>query len=125
MTQLLPHVKREIVEHARAEAPRECCGMIGRYKRSDSELVKVYPAVNSAVADRNFGISGVEQYRIERELEDDGLRIGAIYHSHPTQPPSPSAADQRFMTYFPGVLSIIVSLAGDEPEIAIFGAENR
>ena len=69
----------EMVEHARAEAPNECCGMVAVHRRRG---VKVYRAVNAAASPLRYEIDGAEQYRIQMEIDDAGHDLGAIYHSH-------------------------------------------
>jgi len=53
------------------------------------------------------------------QIERAGWRLGAIVHSHPAAPATPSATDLR-EAYFPGVWLAIVSLAGTDPELRIW-----
>src|SRR5205807_4727329 len=69
----------QMIEQARAEAPNECCGMIAS---QDGEAVRVYPTENAAASPLRYEIDGAEQIRIYNEIEDAGLELGAIYHSH-------------------------------------------
>jgi proteasome lid subunit RPN8/RPN11 len=104
----------EIVEHARAEHPNECCGIVSA---DDGEAVTVYPATNVRASQFSFVIDGEEQFRIDKEIAAAGNDYGAIYHSHTRSAPEPSLTDIRFAEGWPGVLWIIVGLAGDEPEV--------
>jgi [CysO sulfur-carrier protein]-S-L-cysteine hydrolase len=106
----------QMVEHARAEAPNECCGMIAS---SNGEAVKVYPAVNAAGSPLRYEIDGAEQYRIQMEIDDAGHELGAIYHSHTRSKPYPSQTDIN-LAFYPEALYVIVGLAGDEPEVRAF-----
>ena len=106
----------EMVNHARAEAPNECCGMVAS---SDGEAVKVYPAVNAAASPLRYEIDGAEQYRIQMEIDDAGHELGAIYHSHTRSKPYPSQTDIN-LAFYPDALYVIVGLAGDEPEVRAF-----
>jgi proteasome lid subunit RPN8/RPN11 len=106
----------EIVAHAREDAPNECCGMIAS---RDGSAVRVYRATNSAASPLRYEIDGLEQYRIQTEIEDSGWDLGAIYHSHTRSAPYPSQTDIN-LAFYPDSLYIIVGLAGDEPEVRAF-----
>jgi [CysO sulfur-carrier protein]-S-L-cysteine hydrolase len=106
----------EMVEHARAEAPNECCGMVAT---SNGEAIKVYPAVNAAASPLRYEIDGAEQYRIQMDIDDAGHDLGAIYHSHTRSKPYPSQTDIN-LAFYPEALYVIVGLAGEEPEVRAF-----
>ena len=106
----------EIIAHARSEAPNECCGMIAS---RDGEAVKVYRATNAAASPLRYEIDGAEQYRIQMEIEDSGLDLGAIYHSHTRTEPYPSQTDIN-LAFYPDALYVIVGLAAEEPEVRAF-----
>jgi [CysO sulfur-carrier protein]-S-L-cysteine hydrolase len=104
----------EMIAHAREEAPNECCGMVAS---RDAEVVRVYRTTNIEASPFRFVIDGREQYEIYTEIEDAELELGAIYHSHTRSEPRPSQTDINFSKAWPGVLWIIVGLAGDEAEV--------
>jgi proteasome lid subunit RPN8/RPN11 len=106
----------EIVAHAQADAPNECCGMIGS---RDGEAVTVYRAKNAAASPLRYEIDGAEQYGIQTAIEDAGLDLGAIYHSHTRSAPYPSQTDIN-LAFYPDALYIIVGLASDEPEVRAY-----
>jgi proteasome lid subunit RPN8/RPN11 len=113
---LAPELLSEIVEHARAEAPNECCGMVAS---SDGVAMRVYRATNSAASPLRYEIDGLEQYRIQTEIEDAGWELGAIYHSHTRSAPYPSQTDIN-LAFYPDSLYVIVGLAGGEPEVRAY-----
>ncbi len=81
----------EIVAHARAETPIECCGLVGG--QGDRGL-GVYRARNLEQSRVRYTIHPEDQLRIEREIEDDrGWELVAIYHSHPMSDAYPSPTD--------------------------------
>ena len=49
----------DIIAHARADAPNECCGMIAS---RDGEAVAVHRARNAAASPLRYEIEGMEQY---------------------------------------------------------------
>jgi proteasome lid subunit RPN8/RPN11 len=109
-------LRDQIVEHARREAPKECCGWVGM---RDGEAVSVHPAVNARDSTFSFAIEGADALMAVR-LEDDGLAPGAIYHSHTRSEPYPSQTDINFAKDWPGWEWLIVGLAGDEPVVRSF-----
>jgi [CysO sulfur-carrier protein]-S-L-cysteine hydrolase len=106
----------EMVAHAQADTPNECCGMIGS---RDGEAVKVYRATNTAASPLRYEIDGAEQYRIQMEIEDSGFDLGAIYHSHTRSEPKPSQTDIN-LAFYPEALYVIVGLAGGEPDVRAY-----
>jgi proteasome lid subunit RPN8/RPN11 len=106
----------QIVAHARAEAPNECCGMIAS---RDGEAVKVFPAVNAAASPLRYEIDGAEQYQIQMQIYDAGQDLGAIYHSHTRSEPVPSQTDIN-LAFYPDALYVIVGLAAGDPDVRAF-----
>ena len=104
-----------IVDHARRDAPNECCGMVAS---GDGEAVSVHAAENTAASPFRFEVDGLELHRTLTGIEDAGYELGAIYHSHTRSEPYPSQTDVNFAANWPGVEWIIVGLAnGDEPVV--------
>ena len=103
----------EIVAHARADAPNECCGMIAA---RDGAAVAVHRARNAAASPLRYEMDGMEQYKIQTAIEDAGLELGAIYHSHTRSAPEPSQTDIN-LAFYPDALYVIVGVAGAEPDI--------
>ena len=88
----------EVVAHARAEAPNECCGMISS---RDGEAVAVHRARNAQASPLRYEIDGRDQFRILEEIERQGLQLGAIYHSHTRSDPVPSQTDINLARLWP------------------------
>lgn len=111
----------ELVEHARAEAPNECCGMIAS---RDGVAVAVHRATNAAASPLRYEFDGMEQYRIQTAIEDAGLALGAIYHSHTRSAPYPSQTDIN-LAFYPDSLYVIVGVAGPEPDVRAYRIVDR
>jgi proteasome lid subunit RPN8/RPN11 len=106
----------EMVAHAQADAPNECCGMIAS---RDGLAVKVYRAENAAASPLRYEIDGAEQYRIQMEIDEAELDLGAIYHSHTRSEPYPSQTDIN-LAFYPDALYIIVGLASGAADVRAF-----
>jgi proteasome lid subunit RPN8/RPN11 len=111
----------QILVHARAEAPNECCGIVGVVPASDgqpAQAMRVRSARNIHASPKRFEIDGKDVIRAIDEFDEAGWDIGAIYHSHTHTPPYPSQTDINFAASWPGVEWIIVGLADPQmPEI--------
>src|SRR4051812_20600310 len=106
-----------IVAQARDEAPNECCGMIAA---RDGAAVALHPARNAAKSPLRYEIDGMEQYRIQSAIEDAGLDLGAIYHSHTRSAPYPSQTDIN-LAFYPESLYLIVGVKDrDAPDVRAY-----
>jgi proteasome lid subunit RPN8/RPN11 len=104
----------QMIEHATEEAPNECVGLLAT---RDGGAVQLYRATNAAASPLRFEIDGAEQIRYHNDMEDAGLELGAIYHSHTRTEPRPSQTDINFAAGWPGVLWVIVGLASGEADV--------
>jgi proteasome lid subunit RPN8/RPN11 len=104
----------EIVTHARADDPDECCGIVSV---EGDRAARVYPTTNVEASPLRFVIDSREQFELMNQIEGAGLEMGAIYHSHTRTAPEPSQTDITFARGWPGVVWIIVGLQGDEPDV--------
>lgn len=110
-----PDLLEQIVEHARREAPNECCGLIAI---EGDEAVDVIPGENTEASPFRFVIDSRTLLRTTA-IEDAGQRIG-IYHSHTRSEPYPSQTDVSQAAHWPGAEWLIIGLAGDEPVVRSF-----
>jgi [CysO sulfur-carrier protein]-S-L-cysteine hydrolase len=111
---IAPDLLEEILAHARAEAPNECCGVLAvaaAASGAPARAASVHPAVNTAASPLRFEIDGREVMRLIDAIEAAGHELGAIYHSHTRTPPYPSQTDINFAANWPGVEWVIVGLA--------------
>jgi [CysO sulfur-carrier protein]-S-L-cysteine hydrolase len=111
----------EIVAHAVADAPNECCGMVAS---KDGEARRVFRATNIHASPLRYEIEPAETYRLLSEIEDAGFELGAIYHSHTRSEPYPSQTDVNIAVppdlgkpLWPGTIYLIVGLAAAEPQL--------
>jgi proteasome lid subunit RPN8/RPN11 len=102
-----------IVAQARAEAPNECCGIVGT---RDDRAVALYPVRNAAASPLRYEIDPKDQLRVFEALDEEGLEIGAIYHSHTRSAPEPSQTDIN-LAFYPDAVYVIVGVAGEEDDV--------
>jgi proteasome lid subunit RPN8/RPN11 len=112
----------ELVAHARAEAPNECCGVIAM---RDGATEQVYPAANAAASPLRYELDSRDLLRIFNEMDERDQELGAIYHSHTRSAAYPSQTDINLALY-PDALYVIVSLADpDTPDVKAFSIVDR
>jgi proteasome lid subunit RPN8/RPN11 len=105
--------------HARAAAPRECCGLLLGLAPPASDVTEIRraePTGNIAPEPTRYQIDPADHFRAIREARAAGLSVIGAYHSHPASAPVPSPTD--LAEALPAFLYLIVSLrssAGDEP----------
>jgi proteasome lid subunit RPN8/RPN11 len=97
----------QMIDHARQDTPDECCGVV---LARDGEAVEVRAYENVYHSPLKFGIDGLALLKLNDEIDEKGLDIGAIYHSHTRTAPYPSQTDINFAAGWPGVEWIIVGL---------------
>jgi proteasome lid subunit RPN8/RPN11 len=108
----------EMVAHAREDVPNECCGMIGG---RDGEAVEVVRGINAAASPLRYEMTGQVFFDMLKGIEDRGLELLAIYHSHTKSAAYPSQTDVNQAQNWPEQVYVIVSLADpDSPDVKAF-----
>ena len=127
---------REITEamraHARAEAPREACGIIigNAPAASGGAPLRWIPTTNVLASSTLYEIDSAQLLRISLDADDAGECIWGIVHSHVASPAIPSVTDTSVAGY-PDALYLLVSLAPSqaapdgEPGIRAWWIVNR
>ncbi len=104
----------ELIEHAREDAPNECCGLVGG---SDGTATSLHRSINAEASPLRYSLDASDQFRIMQELEKGGEELLAIYHSHTASAPYPSQTDVNLASY-PDAVYLIVSLQNlQDPEL--------
>lgn len=113
----------EIVAHARASSPSECCGLIGGANHSTQT---VYRTRNIAVDPLvTYEAAPEDLFAAQRKMRARGEQLVAIYHSHPrAKEPEPSSTDVR-LAYYPSAVYLIVGLGNQEPCVRAFQINER
>jgi proteasome lid subunit RPN8/RPN11 len=79
-----------MVDHARAWAPNEACGLIAGV---NDVVEKAYLLVNADPGTDRFTLDPEEHFVAWRDAAAHAWEILGLFHSHPTAAPIPSAAD--------------------------------
>ncbi|MBM4308394.1 MAG: M67 family metallopeptidase [Deltaproteobacteria bacterium] len=109
-------IYNSIVEHARKEAPLECCGILGG---KDGMVEKVFELRNEEQSPVRYSMSPQDQLRVFDEMDRESLEMVAIYHSHTHTLSYPSETDVR-LAFYPEVTSVIISLKEETPVVKAF-----
>jgi proteasome lid subunit RPN8/RPN11 len=118
----------EMVAHALAEAPNECCGIVASV---DGEALRVFPAENLHASPLRYELAPADAIRIDEEIGAHGWDYGAIYHSHTRSAPLPSETDinhawsSKSGPVWPGTVYIIIGLDADEPDVRTWRIESK
>ena len=114
----------EMVAHALEDDPDECCGILAG---PHSNVVKLFRMTNMEHSPYRYNMDPKEQMSVNREMDDNGWDLLAIYHSHTHSPAYPSATDVRMGTWpdgtsiWPDAYYILVSLEDhDNPDVKAF-----
>jgi proteasome lid subunit RPN8/RPN11 len=118
----------EILAQARAELPNEACGLIAG---KEGVPFRLYPMRNADRSPMTYRFDAKEQYRVMNEIEEEGLEIHSIYHSHTHTEAFPSATDRarahwedpetgKMTPIFPATRYLVLSLAEEEPVLRGF-----
>lgn len=109
-------VRVAMIEHAKREAPNECCGLlIGR----GSSVADCYPARNKVASKNRFQINPADHFVAIRKARAAGLEVLGAYHSHPNAAALPSPSDLAEASDGAPVM-LIVSLLPPTPVVRAF-----
>ena len=126
---LLPRRFHEaMLQHAQAELPNECCGLLGVEVPTGERSSRVAACAkalrlawsNEAASPTEYLSEPRSMFEAEKDRRKHGYEFLAIYHSHPTSEPVPSKTDLA-RNYSPDVLNFIISLRGTEPLMCAAG----
>jgi len=101
------HLREQMIQHILSCLPEEGCGIIGG-RENRAEIV--LPVTNQLHSTTKFLMDPQEQLDVLLKLEALNMEFLAFYHSHPKGPGTPSQSDIAEF-YYPGVISIVLSLA--------------
>jgi len=106
-------VRDEIVTHARAGLPNEACGILAGL---GGRVERFFPAESDEPSPYYYRIESRDQIRIMNEIDEAGLDLIGIYHSHTSSPAFPSRTDAE-QAFWPDAVYVIVSLANPDADL--------
>jgi [CysO sulfur-carrier protein]-S-L-cysteine hydrolase len=109
-------LRDEIVAHARAGLPNEACGILAG---AGDRVERFFPAQPDEPSPYYYRIESRDQIRIMNEIDDAGLDLIGIYHSHTSSRAYPSRTDAE-QAFWPDAVYVIVSLAGGDVDVRGF-----
>jgi len=105
--QIPRRLANQLLHLAQISPDFEICGLIGG--KNDLPC-SCYPIKNTAEQpQQRFQLDPGQQISAMAKMRDQGEKLFAIYHSHPTAPATPSAIDLELASY-PEALYLIISL---------------
>ncbi len=124
MLKLNHSLTNEILAHARAQDPHECCGLIGG--DAEGTATSVYRTRNVAATPLvTYEAAPPDLFAAQRAMRERGEELIAIYHSHPrSKDPRPSDTDVR-LAYYPSAVYFIIGLGSEEPCLRAFRLSER
>ena len=122
MLEIPKNIFDEILAHLKAEYPLEGCGVLAGRENKVKKLIRLTNTKKSPVS---FLADPLEQIKMLRDIEDNGLELLAIYHSHPDSDPYPSTEDVE-KAFYTDSLNLIVSLRDmNNPAARIYRIADR
>jgi proteasome lid subunit RPN8/RPN11 len=117
---------QQVVEHLSAVLPAEGCGLLACAEddHGDLSILRIFPGTNTLASSTRYRMKPSEVIDAFRAMREHGLRLAAIFHSHPATPPTLSEIDLREANY-PDAALLIVSFAGPSPEAAAWRLERQ
>jgi proteasome lid subunit RPN8/RPN11 len=101
-------IRKQLVEHAREEAPNEACGLVAF---RDGVAERYLPGENTLGSPYRFELRPRDP--ADFFLEDEGYEL-AVFHSHPETAPRPSRTDVENIGLWEGRPYLILGLASGE-----------
>ena len=114
------HLYDRMLNHAVAELPNECCGLLAGQILEPGPIgrvLQVYALVNAKASPTEYESEPRSMFQAVRDIEKMGWEILAVYHSHPTSDPVPSRKDVA-RNYSPEVMNLIISLKSSSPAVS-------
>lgn len=106
MIQIPKQIVDEIFEQGKKESPIEACGYLAG---KDGLVYKKYEMKNVDGAHDHFTLDPKEQFAVMKDARSWGLKIVAVYHTHPETPARPSVEDIN-LAFDPNITYVIASL---------------
>ena len=104
----------QMVAQAHAAVPIESCGILAG---NDNRIERLYEMTNIDNSPTHYTMNPAEQFAVVKRMRAAGLKMLAIYHSHPLTPARLSEEDMR-LALTPDVAYLVLSLKDAEKPCA-------
>lgn len=98
-------------EHLERGYPNEACGALIGSAEDTVYRVRDFRAMRNTITDRprdRYALDPLEQLRVQKDAEAQGLEIVGFAHSHPDHPPIPSRFDaEHAWTFYSYVVASV------------------
>ncbi|MGH2769726.1 MAG: Mov34/MPN/PAD-1 family protein [Actinomycetota bacterium] len=108
------HIHEAMVKDCFAGLPNEACGFLGG---RDGAVERLYPLTNAAASPLIYRPADREMLEAINDMDDHGVEVVSIYHSHVASRAYPSPTDIR-EAHYPDAVYLIVSLEDRENPVA-------
>lgn len=101
---------KEMAEHGLREFPNEACGLLaGR----DGEPVRFFAMRNLDASPASYRLDPKEQLQVFDRMDEEGLELLGIFHTHTHSEAYPSETDRR-LAFYPEASYLVMSLSDRE-----------
>ena len=108
---------KEMVEHGLREFPNEACGLLAG---TDGVPARFFAMRNLDASPVSYRLDPNEQLRVFDEMDDAGLELLGIFHTHTHSEAYPSETDTK-LAFYPEATYLVMSLADRvHPELRAF-----
>ena len=129
MLQIPKSFVAEMVAHALAEDPNECCGLLAA---QGGRIVKHYRITNAEPSPYRYRMDPLGLLAATREIEERQWQLQVIYHSHTHSEAYPSQTDVRMALWrdsqeaiWPDAYYALISLLDKaNPQVRAFRIQN-
>lgn len=104
-----PPIWEQVLIEVTTHLPEEACGLLAG---NDNLVSQILPIENILHSPIRYRMDPQQQLAAFQFIDNLGLELLAIYHSHPDGPATPSATDIA-EAYYPEVVYMIISQAED------------
>ena len=121
MLKIPKKIVEKIIKQGLSDAPLEACGILAG---KDGQVEKIYLMTNRDNSNEHYTMVPEEQFRVVKDIRNNGFEMLAIYHTHPETPARPSQEDIS-LALTPDVIYVIASLVdAKKPDIMGFLIED-
>jgi [CysO sulfur-carrier protein]-S-L-cysteine hydrolase len=110
---------QEMTAYVHAHAPLEACGLLAG---KNSQVEKIFFVQNQAQSPVRYVMDPIQQLHAFEWIEENGMDLLGIFHSHPTGPETVSPTDIAEAAY--AVTYVILARVDNEWRVRGFWIEN-